>query len=524
MRDRIRRHASNHSSASPRPESTVTGVSSPGPHTSHFGADNTRAHHNTQCTCTCGALQTTNSHQNTVTYHGSTTATYYVNDVHMYDIANNRWEQIETRGEGPAPREFHAVTYHCNALIVVGGKGEGGTNYNDIYQLALQTCHWRKIHYHQSVPIPPRCGHTMTTLLAKNATEILLKQKIDERPFIKNPSCKVPVLSLFVFGGLVGNSKQQHDQQYLNADPDNSKPTFTSGTGGTYILNFSINPAGAFQPQPQSCSLVRPAAPPSPKSPKATHKTKLNTYRDMMEYAQRFYYSTTQSKQQIQEQMQKVSEFDSVSKSTEGVKSPKKLNKEQVEEANKRFYEMALSRQKATAEKLYAKYFANKTPTKQITSEEQLKSYIDRFYTNQVEAEKQRQAKLKQSKKPKTSARRLYTKEEIDSANQRLYTCPLEKRREVFEELDRKYQLVNTDKPYAITPDEVDALVFRLTGRDVQYREDTSRKLAQRYSGPVVRPAQYDPREIRQSVSNLYYKQVGLDPPPAPGSTIYNST
>ena len=66
-----------------------------------------------------------------------------LNDLHIYDVASNRWRSVRTVEPVPAPRMMHASAVVGDKFVVVGGIGVSPVH--DTWILELRTLLWRKV-------------------------------------------------------------------------------------------------------------------------------------------------------------------------------------------------------------------------------------------------------------------------------------------------------------------------------------------------------------------------------------------
>jgi len=83
---------------------------------------------------------------------GGHDGTRHLNDVHVFDFTNKRWDTLQTEGPAPIPRDSHVSVIHGKSMYIFGGST--GSAMNDFHELRLDTCKWVPV---QSVGSPP--GH-----------------------------------------------------------------------------------------------------------------------------------------------------------------------------------------------------------------------------------------------------------------------------------------------------------------------------------------------------------------------------
>ena len=62
----------------------------------------------------------------------------YLNDVWAIDVDTTTWHQLRCSGTGPAPRYGHTITVIDYKVYVIGGKGEAGALFNDVWCLDVE--------------------------------------------------------------------------------------------------------------------------------------------------------------------------------------------------------------------------------------------------------------------------------------------------------------------------------------------------------------------------------------------------
>lgn len=94
-------------------------------------------------------------------------------ELHLYDIKENRWTAQTANGNGPPPMAGHSATIHQNKMIVFGGyqmANEINSNSSDVWCLNLDTFEWHKPEISNIKP-PPRYGQFQ---IAINNTNLLI--------------------------------------------------------------------------------------------------------------------------------------------------------------------------------------------------------------------------------------------------------------------------------------------------------------------------------------------------------------
>lgn len=88
-----------------------------------------------------------NSEENMVIFGGTTETLDRLNDLWIYHIAKNSWEEIifkpEEIPELPSARSEHSSVIYKNSLIIFGGRTSALKELNDVVILNLQTMKWK---------------------------------------------------------------------------------------------------------------------------------------------------------------------------------------------------------------------------------------------------------------------------------------------------------------------------------------------------------------------------------------------
>merc|ERR1712165_609643 len=87
-----------------------------------------------------------------------------LDDFYAYNIANEQWMSLKTRGDIPTPRDRHSLTVIDNKLFIFGGSGSSNGNkgefLNDLFMYNPKTSIWNKIHIKNNTVLPePRYEH-----------------------------------------------------------------------------------------------------------------------------------------------------------------------------------------------------------------------------------------------------------------------------------------------------------------------------------------------------------------------------
>lgn len=90
------------------------------------------------------------------------------NDVYMLDLSTMVWEAVETSGAAPGPRSDHVAALIAGGRhMAVFGGGSHSICYNDIYVLDLETYEWTQPEVHGDVLPVPRAGHAAALVGSK---------------------------------------------------------------------------------------------------------------------------------------------------------------------------------------------------------------------------------------------------------------------------------------------------------------------------------------------------------------------
>jgi N-acetylneuraminic acid mutarotase len=87
----------------------------------------------------------------------------YLNDVWFYDIENDIWIEIETKGEIFAPCRYQGIFHVDRRLYLFGGMTKFQSHENSLYEFNLTNFSWKKMKF-QSDEVVERSGMTLTNL------------------------------------------------------------------------------------------------------------------------------------------------------------------------------------------------------------------------------------------------------------------------------------------------------------------------------------------------------------------------
>ena len=95
-----------------------------------------------------GATLSYYNKKNVLYLFGGTNGTIFFNDLYEFNLQNNIWTKLSTKGDIPKERYKATATLIGTSLYIIGG---GTINLKDIpleiYKLCLRTFHWKKIKY-----------------------------------------------------------------------------------------------------------------------------------------------------------------------------------------------------------------------------------------------------------------------------------------------------------------------------------------------------------------------------------------
>ncbi|KAG5416771.1 KEL2 [Candida metapsilosis] len=141
------------------------------------------------------------------------------NDLWEFDVAEEKWKQIQTKGTTPLPVNEHSACVVDDRLYIYGGNDFSGVIYSSLYVLDLKSFTWYKLLESAEENGPgPRCGHSMTYLPKYN--------------------------KLIIMGG--------DKNDYIVADPHNfdTYETFNGAEVGTMIYELDVNIVDQFMSEP----------------------------------------------------------------------------------------------------------------------------------------------------------------------------------------------------------------------------------------------------------------------------------
>lgn len=83
-----------------------------------------------------------------------------LNDMHVYHMAENRWEMVPYANplEAPHLRRYHSMCLHGQCLYIFGG-WDGASYLNDLFSFDLESCVWTRLTGFALAP-SVRCYHT----------------------------------------------------------------------------------------------------------------------------------------------------------------------------------------------------------------------------------------------------------------------------------------------------------------------------------------------------------------------------
>jgi len=82
--------------------------------------------------------------------YGGTDGTEALDELWVYDEANDSWELLNTIGTSPGPRQGHVAAALGNVLIIWGGKN-GSTVYKDMFMYNTNTNVWEEVQVKSTV-------------------------------------------------------------------------------------------------------------------------------------------------------------------------------------------------------------------------------------------------------------------------------------------------------------------------------------------------------------------------------------
>ncbi|KAI9252108.1 hypothetical protein BY458DRAFT_536036 [Sporodiniella umbellata] len=94
---------------------------------------------------------------------GGTNGRQYFNDLWSFDLTTHTWTKIAVDGTVPAPRERCSSAIIDDALYIFGGRGDEGTELNDLCGYKIKNRYWSAFQNMGTSP-SPRHGHTMTAI------------------------------------------------------------------------------------------------------------------------------------------------------------------------------------------------------------------------------------------------------------------------------------------------------------------------------------------------------------------------
>lgn len=94
---------------------------------------------------------------------GEDSARRPLGDLHILDLYNSFWVDIETFGKAPSPRSGHKSTVYADRFVLVFGGGSVANCYNDLALLDIDTMRWYWPPIVGKRP-SPRAGHAGSLL------------------------------------------------------------------------------------------------------------------------------------------------------------------------------------------------------------------------------------------------------------------------------------------------------------------------------------------------------------------------
>lgn len=85
------------------------------------------------------------AYEDNILLFGGSTGLHYSNDLHEYNIYNNRWRELTTIGRKPSPRYKHqAIIMEHKMYVIGGGCFKPEQDSIDLYCLDLKTLVWEE--------------------------------------------------------------------------------------------------------------------------------------------------------------------------------------------------------------------------------------------------------------------------------------------------------------------------------------------------------------------------------------------
>jgi len=102
---------------------------------------------------------------NRMLIHGGFNGSERLNDLYMFNVSTQTWQQIQTQGIIPAPRDSHTITPIGDSIYLFGGFATCRTN--DMYVLKLSTSQWARFPPGMLGAPVVRFGHTAVSFWNK---------------------------------------------------------------------------------------------------------------------------------------------------------------------------------------------------------------------------------------------------------------------------------------------------------------------------------------------------------------------
>ena len=85
----------------------------------------------------------------------------FFGDIHVFDLATSEWSSPPARGKPPSPRHSHAAVVIADQyILIVGGVGSNGANYDSVHIFDTATLSWIEP-FVGGAPLPQRHGHSL---------------------------------------------------------------------------------------------------------------------------------------------------------------------------------------------------------------------------------------------------------------------------------------------------------------------------------------------------------------------------
>eukprot|EP01080_Neovahlkampfia_damariscottae_P002529 gene2529-3234_t len=114
--------------------------------------------------------------------------TYQLNDLHRYDLNNNKWEEVDVVGDKPLPRRYINIVSKDNVIYLFGGRDEE-ERFNDLWKFDIGSSRWFEIN---AKGIKPKLRSAQTLNILGN--------------------------SIYVFGGNTGNSSNELFEFHISTE------------------------------------------------------------------------------------------------------------------------------------------------------------------------------------------------------------------------------------------------------------------------------------------------------------------